>query len=300
MASHSFDVLLAEEYNSIEIALLISHFQFWIIRNRRLGLNEKEGRTWTYQSLEEIASHYNYWSYDQVRRLVKKALDLGIIIKKNFNENKWDKRCWYAFENEEKFNIRRFRRIEDAKSPDQPGEIAGSYKDTDTIPDSSNIFDDDSRAGVGCGKVDNLRGVDDDDAAKKAAHSDDSSSPRVTCDGIVVKEKPNGDKITCSKKEYYRYVILAKLPWETEEIEGAWEKFCNSVAKIGDYMKYIDQIIKTERDRLCLNSQMKKEKNEKKDLKKENKNIYTETLEQDSRKRAYPIFTSPLLSKDKN
>jgi hypothetical protein len=112
MSNHSFDIHVASEYKSIEIAILVWHFQYWIMKNKRLNRNCIEGRTWTYQTYEEIASAFPYWSRHQVKRLLKKCTDLGIILKSNFNKTPFDQTLWYAFENEDKFGISMFSQME--------------------------------------------------------------------------------------------------------------------------------------------------------------------------------------------
>lgn len=99
---HSFSIHLASKYG-IECAILIHHFQHWIEYNQRLKRNFYEGRTWTYQTLKEIAAHYPYLDEYSVCRLLKKLVKEGILIKGNFNKSKFDKTQWYAFKNEEMF-----------------------------------------------------------------------------------------------------------------------------------------------------------------------------------------------------
>jgi len=105
--NHSFDVRLASLYGVHE-AILINHFMFWISHNKRLDRNFREGRTWMYQSQEEIAAHYPYLNRKQVMLIVNKLVEFGVLIKGNFTKNKFDKTLWYAFKDEEKF-IQSFR-----------------------------------------------------------------------------------------------------------------------------------------------------------------------------------------------
>ena len=48
--NHQFDVKIATEYGLVE-ALLMQNFQFWILRNKANGEMEREGRTWTFNSV---------------------------------------------------------------------------------------------------------------------------------------------------------------------------------------------------------------------------------------------------------
>lgn len=105
--SHSFDKHLASEYG-IEEAIIIHHFQHWIEVNQRLKRNFIDGRTWTYQTREEIAANFPYMDEHKVRRITDNLVKLGILRKGNFNKSKMDKTIWYAFENEEMFTIGKF------------------------------------------------------------------------------------------------------------------------------------------------------------------------------------------------
>lgn len=134
--SHSFDILIAEEYKSIDIAILIHHFQFWIMKNKRLGKNQYEGRTWTYQSIAEIAAHFPYWSYPHVKRLLLQMVKRKILIKRNFNKTPLDRTMWYAFENEEKFTIFHFRKMDIPDSENAYSESGKCNKDTDPKTDA--------------------------------------------------------------------------------------------------------------------------------------------------------------------
>lgn len=126
---HTFDVAIATEFKSIELAILIHHFQFFISRNRNLKRNYHQERTWTYQTLEEIAAVYPYWSRDQVNRLLRKAVEMKILKKGNFNQTTYDRTCWYAFSNEDKFLPHSNNVSQMAKSPDGGGEIATPIPD---------------------------------------------------------------------------------------------------------------------------------------------------------------------------
>jgi hypothetical protein len=150
MSNHSFDIRVAEEYKSVELAILVWHFQYWIMKNKRLGRNFHDERTWTYQTYEEIVAVFPYWSRDQVKRILKKAIESEIIIRGNFNKNSFDQTIWYAFKDEEKFGISQLREMEETSerpsgigrnrpidwsvSPDGMDEIARCYKDTNTLP----------------------------------------------------------------------------------------------------------------------------------------------------------------------
>lgn len=131
------------------------------------------------------------------------------------------------------------------------------------IPSNDNTkFDDDDRTHthIGCGNVDNIK-------------SDNHHK--------VTKQSFNGDPITCSKEEYYRYVIADKKLFTTLQVEDAWTKFVNSSSLVGDWKKYLDQIIinKKIQDEKCAHLQMKKKVSEKKNLRETSENSNEKTSE---------------------
>lgn len=112
---HSFSVAMAAEYGVNE-ALLIHHFQHWIMLNQRMKKNFHDGHTWTYQTLDWITAHFPYFSRKAIERLINKLVGLKVLKKGNYNKSSWDKTVWYAFVDEEKF-LRKFSPIENADSP---------------------------------------------------------------------------------------------------------------------------------------------------------------------------------------
>lgn len=112
---HSFDIHLAEKYG-IEAAIIIHHFQHWIQVNKRLNKNFIEGRTWTYQTFDQIAAHFPYWNPDKVRDIIhllhtgekrrsgkRKECFAPVLIKGNYNKTSFDRTAWYAFVDEKMF-----------------------------------------------------------------------------------------------------------------------------------------------------------------------------------------------------
>lgn len=115
---HSFDIDLASQYG-VEESILIHHFLHWIRFNKASNKNFHEGRTWMYQTLDDIANHFPYWSKDNVRDLIERLCNgknrkskkedqefEPVLIKGNFNKIPFDRTVWYAFKDENKFMIK--------------------------------------------------------------------------------------------------------------------------------------------------------------------------------------------------
>ena len=104
LPDHAFNQIFAAKYGMHE-AVIIAHFQYWINFNQRNGYNFKDGKTWTYQTRKEIASHFHYLSDDQVRRITDRLVEKGVLIKGDYNKLNSNKTLWYAFENEKMFTV---------------------------------------------------------------------------------------------------------------------------------------------------------------------------------------------------
>lgn len=98
---------------------------------------------------------------------------------------------------------------------------------------------------VGCGNVHKVEGL-----------------PRPV--SSIEKLKPNGQKVQCSQEEYIKYCINTHKDFKTEEILSAWSRFLGYSGRIGDWMKYIDQIIiNTRQGEKSWNTQKQRDKTEK-------------------------------------
>lgn len=101
---HSFDILIAAKYG-VEEAILIHHFMHWIRINQMAKRNIRDGRCWTYQSRKEIALHFPYWNDEKIRTMGDKLVEMGVLLKGNYNKSAFDKTLWYAFVNEKEFGV---------------------------------------------------------------------------------------------------------------------------------------------------------------------------------------------------
>ena len=99
---HLFDAEVARKYG-VDAAIIIRHFQFWIIKNKADGRHQYEGRTWTYGSVKSFAEIFRYWTEAQVRQILKKLLAGKVLRKGHYSKKGYDRTTWYAFENEKAF-----------------------------------------------------------------------------------------------------------------------------------------------------------------------------------------------------
>lgn len=134
MSLHSFEVQHAKEYGLAE-AVLIKNFKFWIEHNIDQKYNFKDGRTWTYISLKELAKNFEYLSEKQVRTAIDHLVADGVLMKGNYNKLAIDKTLWYSFVDEKKF-IKPYDVTENPSA--QSGNRAAP--EVKAIPDTLNIY----------------------------------------------------------------------------------------------------------------------------------------------------------------
>jgi hypothetical protein len=134
MSLHSFEVEHAKRYGLAE-AVLIKNFKFWIEHNIDQKYNFKDGRTWTYISLKELAKNFDYLSEKQVRTAIDHLIKDEVLLKGNYNKLSIDKTLWYAFVNENDF-------VKAYDQKEKPSAQMGKPSDLEVkaIPDTLNIY----------------------------------------------------------------------------------------------------------------------------------------------------------------
>lgn len=93
--THSFEIAEAEKYG-VNAAIVIDLIRGWIAYNKANKKNEKEGRTWTYNSVKSWTKLVPYLTPKQVRTAIDVLIAAGLVVKSNFNENHYDQTLWYA------------------------------------------------------------------------------------------------------------------------------------------------------------------------------------------------------------
>lgn len=110
---HSFNIELAEKFG-IEEAIILHHLFFWISKNAANGKNFYDGSYWTYNSVSAFTKLFPYMNAKKINRILeflegkevigkdgKPVREAVKIIKKgNYNDNKMNRSCWYAFTDE--------------------------------------------------------------------------------------------------------------------------------------------------------------------------------------------------------
>lgn len=99
--SHGFNVGIATATKSINAAVIFNHIFFWLRINKANNINQHDGHTWMYESIPQIALHFNYLSEQQIKDALALLVLHGYILKGKYSKNKFDNTNWYSVANEE-------------------------------------------------------------------------------------------------------------------------------------------------------------------------------------------------------
>ena len=86
---------VAEKYGHDE-AIFAQRVYFWISKNKQSNKNSHEGRTWTYDSLENLANRFQWWSRRQIQRIISSCISQGLIMTGAHSDKKRDRTTWFT------------------------------------------------------------------------------------------------------------------------------------------------------------------------------------------------------------
>jgi hypothetical protein len=163
-----FEVEHAKEYG-IECAVLIWHFRFWIENNRANQRNRYEGRTWSYNTLDALLVLFPFTNKSSLGRYLNYLVESGVLVKGNFNKNKFDRTAWYAFKDEDNWIREEFKKVLPFPDPEKcisPNREMGVFESgnaqsqigttiPDIIPDikTNTSLVDTQNSGIGTGSL---------------------------------------------------------------------------------------------------------------------------------------------------
>ena len=89
------NISIATDY-SVEVAIFVQYVAQWAYKNLANEKHIHDGFVWTFNTHKAFQKYFPYWSSDQIKRVIKKAIDDGLVQKANYNKTKYDRTCWYA------------------------------------------------------------------------------------------------------------------------------------------------------------------------------------------------------------
>lgn len=79
-------------------ALVLQQIHYWLEINRQADKNSYDGCYWTYNTVAEWQEQFPFFSYDTVKRTLRKLRDAGLLLTGNYNRKKMDRTIWYTID----------------------------------------------------------------------------------------------------------------------------------------------------------------------------------------------------------
>ena len=80
-------------------AIVLQQLHYWIEKNKATGSNYRDGHYWTYGTIQGYRDRdFRFWSFNTVKRTITRLLELGFLIKGNYNKKKMDHTGWYTID----------------------------------------------------------------------------------------------------------------------------------------------------------------------------------------------------------
>lgn len=116
-------------------ALVLQQIHYWLEINRQADKNSYDGCYWTYNTIAEWQEQFPFFSYDTVKRTLRKLRDAGLLLTGNYNRKKMDRTIWYTIDYSRLDELEReYRSDGTPKTPEsEAGEIPVDCVDDDHV-----------------------------------------------------------------------------------------------------------------------------------------------------------------------
>ncbi len=121
----------------LRAAVLYENIRFWVELNRKKGLNLKDGRTWTYQSVREISEQITGLSSKEIRGALSKLEEMGFIITGFFGGH--DRKKWYALTSDKQKKTKPAEKPKEPKKRLKPAPPLICPKGQEYLPKGENV-----------------------------------------------------------------------------------------------------------------------------------------------------------------
>lgn len=80
-------------------AIVIQQIHYWLVKNKENNINFKEGRYWTFNSMQKWHDDvFDFWSESTLRRIFTSIEKKELLIVGNFNKMGFDRTKWYSID----------------------------------------------------------------------------------------------------------------------------------------------------------------------------------------------------------
>lgn len=73
-------------------AIVLQQLHYWLGKSK----NERDGRLWVYNSVEDWREQFPFWSASTIRRTFAASERRGLVYSDKHNSQAWDQRKWYS------------------------------------------------------------------------------------------------------------------------------------------------------------------------------------------------------------
>ena len=80
----------------LEESIFLHTIVFWARKNKSTGSNYRDGRWWTYNSMQGMTEIFPWWSAKQIRRIANSCKEKGALLIANYNSDGRDRTIWYS------------------------------------------------------------------------------------------------------------------------------------------------------------------------------------------------------------
>lgn len=95
LSLHSFDPDVACKVG-INAAVIYQNFVFWCQKNAANRKQIRDGYVWTYNSRRALSELFPYLTESQIKTAISKLLEVGLLVKGEYNVAAYDKTNWYS------------------------------------------------------------------------------------------------------------------------------------------------------------------------------------------------------------
>lgn len=109
--NHYFNTNIAKDYD-VNVSIFVDYVKYWTFNNLANKRNVFDGFCWTYNTLDAFLKIFPFWTKRQLETVINKAVSTGLLLKDNYNKNRYDRTCWYAL------SYKAYAYYEDLRQPD--------------------------------------------------------------------------------------------------------------------------------------------------------------------------------------
>lgn len=80
----------------LDAAIFLNNIVYWTLKNQAENRHFHEGRYWTYGTIAGLAKLYPLWSIPQIKRIISKCREAGILLVGDFNADRRIRTLWYS------------------------------------------------------------------------------------------------------------------------------------------------------------------------------------------------------------